>query len=259
MKGAINQDWLNVTSFDSGAPSGGATVVHRFDAPGEYRVRVVHGDETLAQTVIAVSGGQPAETGAGPGHVSLDMKHVLTPANLSGTPTDRERAPLVVRTQGYVSFTDSGRTKPFAIVAEAPAGGGPGFDSRRLGPGDVFAVTLLRPGKYRMTNELSRATGEITIAYPVVGTTPYRPPEPQAIECTDRGFQPSSVALKPAQGAIFRIQTAARIKVELTEPDDGPSHRPDRVTDRPQPRVRISREAVLRAIDRVRANRDRNR
>lgn len=242
MKGAINQQWLNQTSFDSGAPSGGATVIHRFDTPGEYRVRFVDGEETLAQTIVAVA-AHAADTGAGPGHVTLDLKKYARPASLGSTPPDRQR--LVVRPQGYVSFTDSGQTKPFAVVAEAASGDGPRFDSRRLGPGDIFALTLLRPGTYSLVNELAHAKGEITVEYPVVGKTPYRPPDPLAIDCTEHGFHPERIALKPAQGLIVHVKAAARIKIELTRPDDGPG-------EEPGPRVSISREDVMRALERVR-------
>jgi hypothetical protein len=242
MKGAINQQWLHLTSFDSGAPTGGAAVIHRFDTPGEYRVRFVHGEETLAQTVVAV-GGQAAETAPGPGHVTLDLKTFARPASLGSTPPDRQR--LVVRPQGYVSFTDSGQAKPFSVVAEAASGDGPGFDSRRLGPGDIFALTLLRPGKYSLVNELARSKGEITVEYPVVGKVPYRPPDPLSVDCTDRGFQPADITLKPAQGLIIHVKTAARIKIELTQPDDGPDGEPG-------PRASISREDVTRALERVR-------
>ena len=55
------------------------------------------------------------------------------------------------------------------------------------------------------------------------GNKPHRPPEPVSIECTAGGFSKKTIDLKPAQGIIFRINTPSRIKIDLVEPDDGPS------------------------------------
>src|SRR5690242_12985314 len=166
MKSAINPQWINYTSFDSGAPSGGATVAHRFTTPGEYKVRFVDEREaTLGETLLAVAPETPAKIAAAQNAV-LDLVKVAYPKNLGDTIAQRD--PVFVKPEGYVSFT-SGTQQPFAVVAAPVAGAAAAFDTRRLGEGDVFALTLLRPGEYRMTNELSRAEGRITVSYPVIG------------------------------------------------------------------------------------------
>ena len=245
MKPSINQQWLHLTSFDSSAPSGGATVLHRFGTPGEYRVMFRQGEATLGQALLAVANDTPSK-GAPAAHVSFDLTRLAYPKNLANGTAQREY--LAVTPDGYVSFTDSGKLKPFAVVVESMSDKAAGFDSRRLGRGDLFALTLFRPGQYRVVNELAHYEGQITVAYPVIGDQPYRPPEPLSVECADKGFQPQVIELKPAQGLIFRINTGARIKIDLTHPDDGPG-------ETSNPPASYSREVLLAALERLRASR----
>ena len=89
----------------------------------------------------------------------------------------------------------------------------------------LFAVTLVRPGRYRLTNTISGAEAAVVVTYPKVGKTPYRPPEPLEIDCGAKGFGASKFTISPAQGIIFRLSTESRIQLELVEPDDGPKQR----------------------------------
>jgi hypothetical protein len=89
-------------------------------------------------------------------------------------------------------------------------------------------VTLVRPGLYAVRNTLAKAKaeGRIVVTYPVVGERPYRPADPVDVVCTKKGFDPERLEIGPAQGIIFRFQTAAHLLVELLEPDDGPKAGP---------------------------------
>jgi DDE superfamily endonuclease len=40
------------------------------------------------------------------------------------------------------------------------------FDSRRLSSGDIFALTMVRPGEYRLVNDLGKHEGKIIVSYP---------------------------------------------------------------------------------------------
>ena len=118
------------------------------------------------------------------------------------------------------------------------------FDSRELKKGDLFAVTLIRPGTYSVTNVNTKAKSEIVVSYPKIEKIrePYCPPEPVLIECTKKSFEPGKIMekafeqnkstkkafergrieIKPAQGQVYRFKTPSRIKIRLVRPDDGP-------------------------------------
>jgi hypothetical protein len=131
---------------------------------------------------------------------------------------------LVLNAKGHAVFQAPEGAEGYAVVAEAAGPGGPApFDSRQLGGDDLFAVTLIRPGTYTMTNLLTGAEGRITVAYPTVGDRPYQPPDPVSVECTKQGFAPDTIDLQPAQGIIFRFGTPSRIKIDLVEPLDRPA------------------------------------
>lgn len=223
MKVRINRNFLEQTSFDSGMPSGLGIVIHKFEAPGEYEISLVQEDRVVERVPLVVAGESGDESrlamwqGEAPQHVSIEMGQ----AELQ-RPTTEVLRPYIVRAGGYMSFTTISHENAAAIVARSRSEREELFDSRRLNTGDMFAVTLVRPGRYALRNTETDARGQITVAYPTVGDEPYRPPGPVAVECTEQGFSTSEIDLMPAQGIIFRIHTASRIQIDLEEPDDGP-------------------------------------
>jgi hypothetical protein len=238
MKAHLNHQWLHLTNFDSASPSNGAVVIHRFEKPGEYRIRFLRGESTIAQARLTVKQDMEDEA---PVHSRFDLTKLSSSVDLSGG----DAGSFTVGSKGYVSFTDSGISPAFSVVAE-PLGHAAGFDSRRLGPGDLFALTLIRPGEYHIVNEVERYEGRISVSYPAIESSPYRPPEPLVVVCQDKAFEPGTISLKPAQGLICRVTRAARIKVDLTRPDDGPPGTTDR------PIVSFSREELITALKRAR-------
>lgn len=97
------------------------------------------------------------------------------------------------------------------------------FDSRTLQQGDVFIVSLLRPGRYKVTDRLGKGRGQMKVAYPTSEKQPYAPPPPEGISVTEEGFNPTELGIRAAQGVVFTIQAAkASLTVNLVEPDEGP-------------------------------------
>lgn len=246
MKARINP-LFEQTSFDSAAPNGAAAVVHKFGDAGEYVVRFISGEANLSAVRLTV-GSDPSEKALPPEGVSIDLTKIEYSSQMGGA--DGHEDFFVVRPKGYVAFTAaSPKAKPYAVVAksayDAETKDKLEFDSRRLGANDIFTLTLMRPGNYRVVNELGKYEGVITVAYPVIGDRPYRPPSPLEVDVNDSGFEPSTIKLQPAQGVIFKICTAARIKIDLIQPDDGPKDRPPR-------KVGISPQVIRQAVERWR-------
>ena len=97
------------------------------------------------------------------------------------------------------------------------------FDSRTLKSSDLFIATMLRPGEYAMVDQLGKAKGRISVAYPKVGKEPYRPGEPARVAVSPEAFKPSEVKIGAAQAVVFSIETPkSAIQVKLEKPDDGP-------------------------------------
>jgi len=248
----VNRSLLEQTSFDSAAPSGLAAVVHRFSDPGPYVLTFLRDEHVIARYPLAVL-EEPPKQEARPVQLRIDLDKLRQgvperpPALLAPTPAGERPAPFVLGVGGYAQFTSSRREGSYAILAERAEGHAKSeqFDSRRLAAADVFAVTMIRPGTYSLTNTLTGAKGSITVAYPTIGKEPYRPPAPLSVESAGHGFVPATIDLQPAQGIIFRFAVPSRIKIDLVEPNDGPAQVVERQA-RPAAQPEQARRPVVR-------------
>jgi hypothetical protein len=186
-----------------GRGPGGGKGEHGHDRHGR-------GGDPLA--VEPPQGDAPAGT---VGAITLDMATLLRPGTDGPTVGD-------LPSRGYLSITSSQPLPEHHVVVSAGADGADVLDTRRLGPRSLFAVTLARPGRYRLVNGITGSEADVVVTYPTVGSTPYRPPAPLEVRCTPEGFGASRFTISPAQGIIFRLATESRIQLELVEPDDGP-------------------------------------
>jgi len=241
MKLRINRRLLEQTSFDSATPTGAAVVVHRFDREGPYELAIMRDDEVVDRRELRVRAEQPRETserGAAATAPRGEPPTLALAVDLAALrPGPPGTALLQVRAGGYAAFTSSSGEGQQVLITEVRDGDRrQEFDSRRLEAGDLFAVTLMRPGTYVATNTTSGAQVQLRVAYPQVGSTPYRPPAPITLETEADRFATDSLDLAPAQGVIFQIRGQAHIQIQLREPDDGPA-----AAEARQPRARWSR------------------
>lgn len=213
MRARLNSTFFTQTKFDSASPVGSAVVAHRFASEGDYDIHLGKGDEPSRRVALAVG---PAEEDGSHGAVAIDI---------APTTSDAVRR-CRLSAGGYVSFsTPSARGTETAIVARRRGTEVDEFDSRRLGPGDVYGLTLVRPGVYSVRNALGDGGGRIVVDYPVIGSRPYRPGEPLRVSSTQDGLVPKEIRIGPGQGVVFDIETDTRLSIDLVEPDDGPEPR----------------------------------
>ena len=229
MSARFNSLFLNQTTFDSASPLGSAVVVHRFDDEGEYDVELGREGEVPDRVALSVA---PQAKKVQASSVTIDVAGAA-PGTIAGLRHSKLDA------GGYTAFTSAhARSSGAVIVAHKRGAKDAEFDSRRLGEPDIFAVTLVRPGLYGVRNTLAKAEGRIVVTYPVVGERPYRPADPVDVVCAKKGFDPERLEIGPAQGIIFRFETAAHLVIELLEPDDGPKAGPRGRWSGARPRVK---------------------
>lgn len=254
----LNRTLLLQTDADSGALTMLAAVVHSPRKSGIYSGTVYRGEDAVGEFSLRVLD----EPGPLQVHVDLATQRL---AGGSGRPSrgrdddpccdeaggsEAHDAPTyTVGRDGNAVFHVSTGVGGYAVQL-AGFGGQEGhdraqtWDSRELQEGDLFAVTLLRPGAYRVTNDVTRVEAQIRLSYPQRGKTAYRPPEAQRIAVTDKGFEPDRVELQPLQGQVYEIRAASRLRISLTEPDDGPQK-----GDGPMPkRYTLVRRPAARAV-----------
>jgi len=96
------------------------------------------------------------------------------------------------------------------------------FDSTTLNTDDMFVVTLIRPGRYRIDDTVTGASTHATVAYPPDPDGPFVQPQAISIDVTNTISQ-SELQLLPTQGMIFNMKSDGHaISVSLETPDDGP-------------------------------------
>jgi hypothetical protein len=222
MKDFINYHIFTQTTLDSGALTQLGAVVHKFPDPGHYVGSIIHRDQSIGRFYLSVDPDCSAT------QVNIDLATIgedrVTEEWSNHLPENR----FVVGSDGYGVFHVSRGAGGFAATVTQsggnPSESGKQFDTRELKRGDVFAVTLIRPGTYRVVNLGTTVRGEIVVAYPQVRNELYRPGEPVAVRCHDNSFEPSLIKIAAAQGQVYHIATTnqTRIRIELVRADDGP-------------------------------------
>lgn len=216
--------FFNQIGLDSGALTMLGTVVHSFVEPGEYRGTVHRGEGPEATFYLSV------DSASAIAQATIDLAQEgsgkTDDCGCAGQGSKHEGRRFVVHPRGFAVFHVSGGSGGYWVnirrAEEDPEH--QAYDSRRLHPGDIFSAVLIRPGRYSLKNELSKAEAEITVPYPSVGKTAYRPPAPIDLQC-GKTIEPREIVLQPMQGLNVHVQETARVKIELLEPDDGPGDR----------------------------------
>jgi hypothetical protein len=224
MKAFINTRFLNQTEFDSAAPWGSAVVAVELEKHGTYELAVARKGKPIIRLPFAV-GPEPCDEEAAPttGAPEQDLRRAVSVDlfKLARASATLPELPSLAG-RGWLSFTSAQPLPDHHVALRATGGRTDEFDSRKLGARAVFGLTLIRPGRYSLQNAVDGKQAEIVVAYPKMGKTAYRPPDPLQVQVTTEGFGKDSFALSPGQGMVFRFATESRIRVALVEADDGP-------------------------------------
>jgi hypothetical protein len=228
----VNRHLFTQTNVDSGSLTMLGVVVHRFPEPGEYMGVVERGRETRSFRLTVDEGSSVMQADIDLATLSGGHVHDAD-CGCHHKESAADRA-FVVNPSGYVVFHVSSGPGGYAVrVGRLEKPDAAVFDSTRLEGDDLFAVTLIRPGRYSVKNVASGARGEIVVAYPTVGKKPRPPVDAVEIECTEKTLRPPKIKILAAQGQVYRFRAPSRIAIELVEPDDGPkSARPKRAAPR---------------------------
>jgi hypothetical protein len=231
MKLTFDRNLFTQIGLDSGSLNMLGTLAHSLSEPGQYRCAVYRGTENIAACHIVADKDSPVA------QVNIDLS-TLDPSIIaapSGSVADQgprccgespgsPTIPFTVNPKGYIVFHVSSGAGGYAITVRKAAEDPKTkiFDSRELSKGDVFSAAIIRPGTYSVENVLTHAKGHLTVAYPRMGDTAYRPPKPVEFQCSAHEIEPGRVDLQPGQGINFHFNVRSRIKIELLKADDGP-------------------------------------
>lgn len=91
------------------------------------------------------------------------------------------------------------------------------FNSDELRPGNIFIVTLMRPGHYQLRDHVQGRQGTINVSYPPAPTGDYVAPEPVQVQVNGGEF--GNLNLQPTQSIVFYVmQPRASLSVTMMNP-----------------------------------------
>jgi hypothetical protein len=182
-------------------------VIHQFPSPGFYHAGIHRSGRVVADTQFRVD----AESGVMQLDIDLAEAAQRHPTKGDCGCTGKGEKTPVVSPKGYVLFhASSGDGYSVTAAAEDQK---VVFDSTKLGGGDLFATSLLEPGKYIMENTLGRANGEILVTLTPEDAKRINQMEPQHVSVSADQFEPPKLTLVSSQGLVFRVNGEARIVI----------------------------------------------
>jgi len=211
----LNRQLFEATVFDSGALGLTTSIVHQFTAAGIYSATVRKNGKPIGNVSFEVRADATA--------MQLDIDLAKTQGSEKDDCCCTTGPAPTVSPKGYVVFHTTSGTGWSVHVGE---GKHASFDSTRLTKGDMFALTLLEPTKYKIENKLGSAKGSVEVEFTKGDVKRLSELKPVMVTA-GKSFDPDSFKLVSTQGLVFRIETDARIVISRkdkrkAEPRGGP-------------------------------------
>lgn len=247
-KVTLNRAVFAARPHDSTALTCLDTLLHRFNDPGDYAVFIHRGARMIRRLTVQVTKDNAA------------MQHNIDLAVLEHQDCachQDEKADYTVKAGGVLGFYVSSGIASYSIsVRNSSVKDGSNdstviFDSSKgVAAGDFFAATLVRPGLYRVREQLSKAEATIQVNVPPVpvslsgkpdtgkssakkgdlktasATPGYRPDRPQLFEFGPKGFGQKELQIFSGQSVVVRCGQIAQLRFELEKPDKATTVKP---------------------------------
>jgi hypothetical protein len=221
MKTRINRNFIAQTNSDNAFLTSMTTVVHKFPEPGEYEGVIYFRGSPVRSFRIGVT--KPSTAAAGSSSVSTKVEIDMRALYLARG-TETEEARYALEAGGYAVFrVPAGTPGGYSVEIRQSSEGREGpkvFNSRELNVDDIFAVVMIRPGKYKIectTGASHKSEAQLTVAYPDKSLAPLNPVK---LDCGKDGIIIGQVDVHPMQGLVFSFGAPSQIRVELVTPDD---------------------------------------
>src|SRR5262245_19575247 len=187
-KVTLNRAAFVIRPYDSQTLTVLTTLLHRFPAVGNFEISINRDSRAVRRLQVRVVDRDAAQ------QHNIDMA-----ANGSA---DQE---IVLLVGGVLGFYASTGAALYAVTVR-----GTGRQEKQtlldsstgIPSGDLFAVTLVRPGTYRIVDVMSRAEAVATVQMPEVpkrgapaahGANRYRPDQPTLVVLDQKGFSTKDV------------------------------------------------------------------
>lgn len=208
MRTIVKRQLFTQRVFDSGSLGVLASVIHQFGEAGAYEAKTYLGESPAGAFSFVVDPDSKVQ------QLTIDL------AELGREKEDckcegEKREERIVSPKGYVLFYAS-RGIGYSVRVGRGNERQAAFDSRQLGSGDLFAVSLLEPTTYSVVDRIGGGKAEITVELDPARIRKANRPDPVYADAKKGAIEPRSIRLVSAQGLVFRISTGSRVVIEKT-------------------------------------------
>lgn len=230
-KVTLNRAMFTQRPLESSALTVLTTLLHHFPEPGVYELFARREGQVIHRGPIQVIGEKPSDSrdiqpGKAPYQINVDLATLGRPAS-AGCGCESEES-YILNTGGVIGFYVSSGTGRYTVTITQITGEKKliWLDSAlAVPPGDFFAVTLVRPGIYVVTNRLADSQTKIQVTLPRQGEG-YRPDQATLIQARLGRFEPDSASIYAGQSLVFQAAVPSQFVVELVQADPAVVDRP---------------------------------
>ena len=210
----LNRPVFTQQAFDSSSLSVLVTLIHRFPKAGYHEVFVHRGGSLVRRFAVDV------RKEAVDRQINVDM--ATLDDDERGCGCDAKNG-YTLSVDGMIGFYASKGTGRFTVTIQE-------FDdkaekkvtvlenAKAVPAGDLFAVTLVRPGIYRARDEASKTDVEIRVTVPKAGN--YQPDQATLVPLGKEGGYGEKLEIASGQSLVFQPEVDSTIRVELVKPDE---------------------------------------
>jgi hypothetical protein len=186
------------------------TLIHRFQAPDSYELFIRRDGSLIHRAPVQVADGGVFQINidmAG----SFDERYTIAPTGALGFYVSSGEARYSVTIDRIVG-------KERKVVLDSSAG---------VPAGDLFAVTLVRPGRYRVTDAANKIDGVISVEMPAAPAPTlrkdaaaakprerFRSDVPTSVQIGRGEIKPKEVRILAGQTVVFDCTVAANLRIE---------------------------------------------
>lgn len=212
----LNRPLFALSKFDSSALTVLTTFLHSFSKVGQYDVAVRRAGKVVRRLAVNI-----LEDAAEQQH-NVDLAKLDDAGHGCGCGAKDTFALKLGGVMGFYASTgtakytvmvkysnDSEKTK--TIVADS---------SREVPQGDLFALTLVRPGLYRLEDLKQKSESEVTVRLPK-GQKDYKPGLAKVLSIGKQSLKECGpLEIFSGQSLVFHCEAAAHIRAELVKDDE---------------------------------------
>jgi len=214
-KAIINRGTILQNGFDSGRLTPLCVVIHEFQSAGEFQGKVYQDDRPVSNFRLSVNKNSTNK------QVNIDLA-TLTPEEPRQSGAQPQARFDLQPGGNAVFYVSSGRGGNAVTINQIGLQSFVVFDSRSLDKGDIFLVTLLRPGQYQLTNAITKIESQVRVNYPIAAGAPLKKLELQTTSVGPKQFGTASLEMQAIQGLAVRCDTPSRLTMQITQTFEKP-------------------------------------